>query len=150
MNKVESCNSKKIPAAKERKGHRDKILCCFFFAIFAIFCGQFVFGCGSAQLCSFAVIPIVFLGSCLAWPARKPDDAARNGPPNLWGWAVGAAFPTCPDVGETRRICQVRTDTGASAWGTEKAYQVRTDTGTQLHQAPPVNKICNRMPIVQQ
>jgi uncharacterized BrkB/YihY/UPF0761 family membrane protein len=32
----------KIFAAKERKEHMDKNLCCLFFAIFAIFCGQFI------------------------------------------------------------------------------------------------------------
>jgi len=46
----ESCNSNKIFAAKERKDRKDKDLCPFFFAIYAFFCGQFVFGCGSAAL----------------------------------------------------------------------------------------------------
>jgi hypothetical protein len=38
--------STKSFAAKERKEHREKNLCCFFFAIFVFFCGQFSFGCG--------------------------------------------------------------------------------------------------------
>jgi hypothetical protein len=46
----ESCNSNKIFAAKERKDRKDKDLCRFFFAIYAFFCGQFVFGCGPAAL----------------------------------------------------------------------------------------------------
>ena len=39
-NSVESCNSNKIFATKERKEHIDKSLCCCFFAIFALFCGN--------------------------------------------------------------------------------------------------------------
>jgi len=46
----ESCNSNNIFAAKERKDRKDKDLCRFFFAIYAFFCGQFVFGCGPAAL----------------------------------------------------------------------------------------------------
>jgi hypothetical protein len=53
-NSVKSCNSNKILAAKERKEHKEKNLCCFFFAIFVFFCGQFFFGCGSVALGSFA------------------------------------------------------------------------------------------------
>jgi hypothetical protein len=49
-NSVKSCNSNKILAVKERKEHKEKNLCCFFFAIFVFFCGQFFFGCGSVAL----------------------------------------------------------------------------------------------------
>jgi hypothetical protein len=35
-------------AAKERKELKEKSLCRFLFADFAIFCGQFIFGCGFA------------------------------------------------------------------------------------------------------
>jgi hypothetical protein len=40
-------------AAKERKEHIDKTLCDFFFVIFVLFCGQFVFGCCFSALYSF-------------------------------------------------------------------------------------------------
>jgi len=52
-----SSNSNKVLAATERKAHRDKRLCRFFFAIFALFCGQFIFACRFAALDSFPAIP---------------------------------------------------------------------------------------------
>jgi hypothetical protein len=42
--------SDKIFAAKERKEHRDKDLCSFFFVSFVFFCGKSLFGCGFAAL----------------------------------------------------------------------------------------------------
>jgi len=49
-NSAKSCFLNKIFAAKERKEPIDKNLCCFFFALFALFCGQFIFGCGCSAL----------------------------------------------------------------------------------------------------
>ena len=49
-NSAKSCFVNKIFAAKERKEHIDKNLCCLFFAIFAIFCGKSSLVAASAAL----------------------------------------------------------------------------------------------------
>jgi hypothetical protein len=61
-NSAKSCFFNKIFAAKERKEHIDKNLCCLFFAIFAIFCGNSSLVAASAALGFlrfFAAIPSV-------------------------------------------------------------------------------------------
>jgi len=65
----------------------------FFFAIFAIFCGQFTFGCGFAALRSFAL----FCGQFTFWlrPAALCTSRFQK---NSWAiWGAGRGVCNWPD-----------------------------------------------------
>jgi len=65
-NSEESCNSKQIFAAKERKEDKEKNLCCFLFAIFVFFCGQLFL----LRLCG-AVASAPFCGKSIEMPFHQ-------------------------------------------------------------------------------